>query len=1089
MLSSIRSIDNLYEVNDWNLGDLLGEGFESFIIGVLTKQLSKYFQEGVRLFPTSKSRDDGRDAVITSPVDLVDIFNQNLKLDGKKEIKIYVECKSSNTGRISLDKVMGSVSKIKEECPNYYIFITNTSITPYAYHCITETLRENNIKFILIDQSILVSVLNQNGVTIGLMPSLLRPDVYVEYQILTRKESGKNVYDLFLLHHNLTSSQCLISQQLLSDRNWDVDEADYSFILMPSGTYVKRISIIRMFADGIDDLLFSIKTGDKETQIHIQGSDMSVIFETPLFGADHYDCVSRLTECISTADKLDVSFIWGEAGVGKTRVFRELFKRLDGQNFDFGFFSIKKNKNTLNQDLQKFLESNKYLPIEKQAHTFYKLIAQAKNNFRRAVILIDDCHNASDTFWNDIKALLNIDAPISIILCGRTDYSVGTVAYFTFVQWSIESKNNFVWQLEPLTPIETKNFVRSIIHRVPETALDRICKLSRNNPLFIVQFIEYLLELKLVAIINRSAVGITNTSTFSSKLYIPEKVHGIYEQRLKHLYDNNNGTLMADFLFILSLFEGRQAHQDVIRFFNEKIECLNLLIKSKFVQINEDGEIVFEHESLLLFFRRQLSINAKLQRKIANLIFNNAAFLLEDMNKLDKGCVAYWAGNRQLAKDCFSDVIEHLHEVNNQSAFNINAEIHDYLIYVWEIYKKDANKKGLLGKVLKAKIYISLHHFNPVIAIADCDHALKLLDKSKLFNDDIVLRNAILEQKAHCMVNAGFLNDSELLMKKLLSDWIIEPSRLSSDTVFDLFDRLSGIYTKLNCKKLSQNYNELSFREAQKSSDQSLIALAYLNRSKLHYFNDYSMARESLENIFNILSDGTSRRILCLGRISFLTIELLHNKDCDYQKLFEQAHELIDEAIEGNYSHAVIKIYLILAITDFIINEQKGTFINTQKLISKGIDCSIKYGIPTNMWQFYNLLGIVQIHMNLHTEDIWRTFETVYALLAKQDLLCLGNLDLCYGNILALSNIGFFLQSYKFENDFYKKMASTSHFGSILDSDYSDSTVSKEYTYSHSIEKLKCEYKKARKKQVLFIDESTDGLYRDKKTGYFIPIS
>ena len=1089
MLSSIRSIDSSYKIHDWDLGDSLGEGFESFIISVLTKQLSKYFQYGARLFPTPKTRDDGRDAVIISPVDLEGIFNQSIKLNGNKEVKIFIECKSSNAGRISLDKIMGSVTKIKAACPDYYVFITNTSITPHAYHCVAETLKENDIKFILIDQSILVSVLIQNGFSIGAMPPLLHPDVYVEYQVLTRKESGKNVYDLFLLHHNLMTTECLISQQLLSDRNWDVDEADYTFVLMSSGTYTKKISVTRMFADGIDDLLFSIKTGGKETQIHIQGSDMSVIFETPLFGANHYDCVSKLAECIGANDALGVFYIWGEAGVGKTRVFQELYKRLDGQNFDFGFFSVKKNKNTLNMDLHKFLDNNKYLPLKKRFHSFNELIIQAKNDFRRAIILIDDCHNAPDAFWSDVKALSDIDVPISIILCGRTDYSVGTIAYYTFVQWSIECRNDSVWQLEPLTPMETSNLVRAIIHRVPEAALERICKLSRNNPLFIVQFIEYLLELKLVAIVNRNAVGITNASTFSSKLYIPEKIHGIYEQRLKHLYENYNGILMADFLYILSLFEGRQALDDAIRYFSEKTECLKLLIKSKFIQLNEDGEVVFEHESLMIFFRRHLSANKILQKKIADIIFNDAAFLLDNMNVLDKGCVAYWAGDIPLAKACFSNIVDCLNDVSNQSAFNINVEIHDYLIYIWELYKKEASEKELLGKVLKAKVYISLHHFNPIIAIDDCDHALRLLDNSKLFRSEVALKNAIIQQKAHCLMNAGGLTDSEILMKNLLSEWIIESSRLSSDTLFDLFDRLSGIYTRLNCKMLSQNYNELSFREAKRSSDHGLIALAYLNKSKLHYFNNYEIAKESVENIYHILNDGTSKRILCLGKISFMTLELLYNEDCDYQKLFDQAYELIKEAIEENYSHAIIKIYLILAIADFIINQHNGSFSNTQKLISMGINCSIKYGIPTNIWQFYNLLGIVQIHMNMETEDVWRTFETVYALLEKQDLLCLGNLDLCYGNILALSNIGFFLQSYKFENDFYKKMASASYFGSMLDSDYNDSSISKEYTYSHSIEKLKSEYRKAQKKQILFTNDSTEDLYRDKKTGYFIPIS
>lgn len=87
---------------------------------------------------------------------------------------------------------------------------------------------------------------------------------------------------------------------------------------------------------------------------------------------------------------------------------------------------------------------------------------------------------------------------------------------------------------------DTKKFIRLIIERIPDIALDRIWRMSNNNPLFIIHFIEYLLELNLVELYNRSSVGVVNVSTFNSHLYIPDRVEGIYKKRIEYLKGTNS---------------------------------------------------------------------------------------------------------------------------------------------------------------------------------------------------------------------------------------------------------------------------------------------------------------------------------------------------------------------------------------------------------------------------------------------------------------------------------------------------------------------------------------------------------------------
>lgn len=101
----------------------------------------------------------------------------------------------------------------------------------------------------------------------------------------------------------------------------------------------------------------------------------------------------------------------------------------------------------------------------------------------RAVILIDDCHNIADNTLNDLKLLIGADAPITIVLCGRTDYSVGTTDYYSFVHFTENDEQIGAWKLTPFSDSDAKNFIRLIIARIPDVALERIWKMSKLCPI------------------------------------------------------------------------------------------------------------------------------------------------------------------------------------------------------------------------------------------------------------------------------------------------------------------------------------------------------------------------------------------------------------------------------------------------------------------------------------------------------------------------------------------------------------------------------------------------------------------------------
>ncbi|MDR1464413.1 MAG: hypothetical protein LBJ11_03825 [Oscillospiraceae bacterium] len=312
MIGTIHPIGKAVPLQEWRLGENLGKGFEEAIHPLLTAQLKPYFAKGVTLRSTSLFRDDGKDFIIESPIDLRNLFGCHFRRRGKQRIKIFIECKSSDHGRIRYGKIMENATRVKSAGIDYFVLITNTGIGPHTYYAVSNELSEQGITFILIDQYILAKSMREYGSQIGNGISLENmPDSQAEYQSFMDENDGKRVYSLFMVFRNYAATEKLITLRLLTDRNWQAGETELTFVVDPNGGCAKKIDIIRAFSDGIDDLLFSIRLGVAETQVLIRGDDFACTFEPPFVGENHTKCVFDFIEKIKTAKEFQLHYIWG----------------------------------------------------------------------------------------------------------------------------------------------------------------------------------------------------------------------------------------------------------------------------------------------------------------------------------------------------------------------------------------------------------------------------------------------------------------------------------------------------------------------------------------------------------------------------------------------------------------------------------------------------------------------------------------------------------------------------------------------------------------------------------------------------------
>ena len=169
--------------NNWDMGDLLGLGFENHIYNVLSKNLKEYYNKGAQIYHTSNVRDNGKDIIIESPVDLIDILGTNFYIKDASLLKIYIECKSSNHSKIPYNSFAGNLSRIKKDNVSYYVLVTNSTIAPYSYYQFKKDAENLGIEFILIDQYLLSQYLINNHAMIGQPPANIYFDkIYIEYQ-------------------------------------------------------------------------------------------------------------------------------------------------------------------------------------------------------------------------------------------------------------------------------------------------------------------------------------------------------------------------------------------------------------------------------------------------------------------------------------------------------------------------------------------------------------------------------------------------------------------------------------------------------------------------------------------------------------------------------------------------------------------------------------------------------------------------------------------------------------------------------------------------------------------------------------------
>lgn len=1092
MLGQVQYIDDNMRPVLWKLGKEKGDAFENHIYNIIKHELKPYFYRGLRVHKTPAKRDDGVDIFIQSPIDFL-LFGVNFICKKNHIMTVAIECKSSDQRSISLEKFSKNILIHQKESPDYFVLVTNSSIAPYSYYMAANNAYESSYCFVLVDGRQLASHLHRLDAMIGEYQEVSYDDpspFHIEYQICKGRISGKNCFELFLLIRNNSEHLTACSLQLLTDRNWAVDTQELDIVIDPHQCICKKLLVIKEHNDGIEDFALRISIDKQYKILKISNTGISYNFEPPLSGSAHQHLIYEIAQRLLSLQEPVIYHIVGEAGIGKTRVADEVYKQIADTNYKILTFLFEEKKST--QHFQTSLASQLSC-ASPELNAIFEVVEC--NPFTRYCIILEDIHNASINEFEALKDMLTQlwqrKYPIALLLIGRNDNTFYNEGYFSFCEWlaSYEGKEILQREVKPLTDQECVQFIQSMILDIPKVVLDKIFRMSKNNPYYIVQFIEYLLEIKIVKLLNRNTLGIPNVKTFCRQIYIPQKIEALLTCRTKNLLRSTFGREAEDFLYILALF-GLSATKDLIYVYwgLEYSEAVEYMFRSRFLTFTDQGDIRFDHETLYLFYQERLK-DIKRLRRISRRIVCSLPQILEMLPPLQRGKILFHAGRLQEADVIFQPIVESIRSANNISSVNISS---DYFPYLDEVYMiaKEKGDLSLQKRVLIGSVYVSIHNRDYGVICRTLNTAFDRLETDH--KDDLETFTTISQLRAHAVLNTADLRQARRYFQELIAQERLAPELFTDESRFDLFDRCASLFTRYNHKAVAEKYNQLARKTAERLADPKLICLATMMQAKILFYSDTRMSLSLMEQARQDASVNMAYRINCHNNASILSASILLSdfSESEIKSLIRESKKLLEEATNHNYSFTIIRCCLTLATLYYYLAGPGNQYLAlSKKYLESGINVSIRYGCEKLMNYFYGLKAMISIYERENTDITLKYFESMLVFLRKQDLLFLGSLDFCYGNIISLTNYIKFILSVSGENQLYRVLSSIHHYESENVCDF-DCSPAKPCYYSclKSIEVFKRNYGSVEKGSLVLLDSKYRYPFIDPKTGYYLAI-
>ncbi|OHU92285.1 MULTISPECIES: hypothetical protein [Pseudoalteromonas] len=1044
-ISKIKYIESNPNSFHWDLTGVSGLEFEIEINNFIKRELQEKIGPfgPIRMKVTSKTGDRGKDAVIIFTESFV-LFGINFQVPRDKKFgTIHVEIKKRNRSSLSLDDFSSSITQSNADGsnPDYLLLITNTYLSPNSVFHAEKDLSAKKCQFKLVDKFSLAKslIVREHPLSNSIKENLPEYELNISYCLLTewqaedlvffntdeREEQKKDIY-LYIQFHNYSDRKRVIDINLQSDINWILSSSSSDDVVLdssikvhlsPKAVIAKKLKLTQKGLSALDEFRLLIKSDGLEKFVGISDEYASFSFDPPIFGVKHIEVKNELLSSLHCSSKSKLVHLYGGAGVGKSKILKEVERLSEGSHVNFMSFELRPKKES---DIYKGICKKSAKEIKKElpfniSNFEKKLKLLCEESQEHLAIIIEDVHHASKEFIDFIKKYIESDfcyyTNLTLIVTGRDDNTFFNESYYSLISL-IEDKEEghfSSYKIYPWSDKDCEHFIRYTVNDIPEFSLRSIMKISGNTPFGAVQSMQYLLDLDIVEIVNRNTLGILNAEFFASRCSLPDEIKSLLNLRVENavnFLEKNICHLLSAMSFIgMSISEG-----DALALFNEVggFETLCELERRGFL-VNEGGKVKFSHENFQIYFKEALEDKDIAYKAAVKVLSEESVYL--KLSEFDIGLLKFLAQDFEASFSFFYKIWEEAKNIENISSIDLPSYYFDFfdaLIMTSLELRKDID---VTRKLCLIETYLALHNKPLSIALSVTEKNLALLKENRDKNSEFCNYIIKVEQlKAHILLNMGYISSAQKIMLEISAiSQLHEEIEKDTELMFDLYDRLQNVYHQFNHKELFIKYSELSKRVAMKVGDPKLKSLVISSRTKEYLFDDPKRYLEETKKATEWSVMNASSRHICHMKLNLLIAQLIYNegKENLYLEAIASLKSLLKESILNGYAFSITRSQFAIAVAYTLLGlDKRENRRLALHFVNKALDTSIKFGNGFFYWQLHNLKALIELNQpDCNIGTVEQHFSTALFYLAKQGLCFLGALDSLSPNLSVISNI------------------------------------------------------------------------------------
>lgn len=918
---------------------------------------------------------------------------------------IYVECKLSGRRRLTLDHAAANVLQLEREPGSIFLLVTNSTLTPRALATIDRQCERLGARFLLVDAWNFAEALPDLSEGAQRRPE--PPPYLVSYQIL--RDEGSD--DHYLAHFVLRVVQRPRTRFRIaahSTRDWKVSaETDGSFelgrgglatwtlALAPSGPKVPASFSIALTVDG-------------KRRIHeIPLVTRDEMVRLPLFPSDMSRSLGALRERLSNGSLADLTHVHAKAGLGKSRLLRELFEHARRLGIPCRLLRILDHGSVLVESVLVDAKGQQRWDTDQLAALLRALVDRPGE--RAPLLLVDDAHLLSAEPLEDLFALAAGPRSVQqLIVAGRSDPAFRRPAYEAFV--ARVAASDLAGRIEQHVFTEMTDLdLRAALGRLFEEHTAGLIGLGGQTgfkPIDLVHAVHSLMErghvvwtdedvLRLVGPVEGTMDRLSDQSTLGAVL----------EERHKHLREIDlGGFSLAAFLEILAAVDNSSfAYAAVERLLADPGAPADIL--RLWVEVDEALQVApFRHSSLRDFLAGRFYSFPKGSGCAAALAYLPGVAELEP-RKLAACAVA--SGEIDRAASLILPFAASLRAVRNISSLHLNErDYHDYATLFTILASARRLRPRLLFRCVVARAYLNAHFRAYSLGFIDNLRLLGLVEALPHHSGKSLTLAAIKQLMAHALINGGDSRTALSLMHEVENLLESEPDGRASRAIeFDMCDRLQSFYSHQSAFAPARLFFFRARGCADRLRDPALLNLSFSAEFHLKRYLDVDEAARLAERQYRHAKASAPPRALLHARINCITSEWSQRgADCPPAQV-EEMSRMAATCRRLAFGHLVPRLDYLLAVDAFLRwRGGRASVESVDELLRTGLSSARQYGYEDYSWLLASLELLKLVEVGAGDMPIVAKAHSIIEHLHGLGLTFVAGDELCFQNTVVLSN-------------------------------------------------------------------------------------